>query len=344
MLEFNQLKSLAIATSKAGIDKKSKYSYNNESLSYEALNETLRTELNELAGDFNSYRKNQLVLFELIQETMDDILPRKVIDRYMDFAEVRTFAQGDRPIFKRKTGRKRAKQFVTKVGLSGVYEVFKLGEEMFELPTAAIGGAAQIGLEEFLDGRVDWSELVNLVMEGMDELIQKEVAETLIASVNQLPTANQVVFAGFNEGMMDRLLSVASAYGTPSIYCTLEFATKIMPDTAWRSDRMKDERWNNGFIGNYKGHNIVIIPQSFTDETNAEKVIDPGYAWIIPSDGNDKPIKIGMEGQTIVEEWKNRDNSREVQVYKKIGVASIMTNNLCVYIDTELQNNLATIA
>lgn len=336
MLEFKQLVNLAVATTRASQDKKSKYNYSNENLSYDALNETLRAELKELAGDWNSYRRNKLTLFELIEQTMDEILPKKVMERYMDFAEVRTFAQGDRPIFKRKIGHTRAKQFVTKVGLSGVYETFKLGEESFELPTSAIGGAAQFGLEEYLDGRVDWGELVNLVYEGMDELIQKEVAETLMASINQLPTANQATAPGFNEAMFDRLLAVASAYGEPTIYCTLEFAVKLVPDESWRSSSMMDERWRNGFLATYKGHRVVIIPQSYTDETNAQKVIDPGFVWIIPTGGNDKPVKIGMEGQTIVREWENRDNSHEIQVYKKIGVACVMTNNLCSYIDTEL--------
>lgn len=337
MLEFKQLLNLAIATSEASYDRKNKYSYGGQSVTYEALNETLRKELSELAGDWHSYRKNKDILFELIEQTLDTILPKKVLERYMDFAEVKTYAQGDRPIFKRRIGRERAKQFVTKVGLSGVYEVFKLGEESFELPTSAIGVAAQIGLEEFLDGRVDWSEYMSVINEGMDEFIQKEVAESLMASVNQLPTANQAVFAGFNEAAMDKLLSVVSAYGEPTIYATLDFAVKMVPDEGWISNNMKDERYNNGFLARYKGHRVVIIPNSYTDETNSEKVIDPGYVWIMPNTGNDKPVKIGLEGQTIAREWENRDNSKEIQIYKKVGVAVVMTNNIAVYVDTELQ-------
>lgn len=335
-LEFTELVKLGKAVAKADPKTSLTFSFNNETLSYEAMQETLRQEMNELAGDYKSYRRNQLQLFELIEEIMDEVLPKKVLDRYMDFAEVKTFAQGDRPIFKRRTGHKRAKQFITKVGLSGRYEVFKLGEESFEVKTSAIGGAAQIGLEEFLDGRVDFAELTQIVMEGMDELVQREVAGALIASVNQLPAANKVVGNGFEEAQMDRLLAIASAYGDPTIYCTLEFAVKMVPEEGWRSDRMKDERWNNGFLANYKGKRVVILPQSFEDETNAQKVIDPRYVWIIPSGVNDKPVKIAMEGETIVKEWENRDNSREVQVYKKIGVNAIMNNGICCYQDSTL--------
>jgi hypothetical protein len=130
-----------------------------------------------------------------------------------------------------------------------VYEVFKLGknEEAFEVRTSAIGGAAQIGFEEFLDGRVDFSELVRIVMDGMDELIYKEVAYALKASINQLPPANRVAANGFDEAEFDRLIAVASAYGTPTIYCTYEFAVRMIPQEAWRyTEAMKDELWRTG--------------------------------------------------------------------------------------------------
>mgnify|MGYP003294005971 CR=1 FL=1 len=86
----------------------------------------------------------------------------------------------------------------------------------------------------------------------------------------------------------------------------------------------------------YKGNRIIVLPQSFTDETNATKVIDPSYAWIIPSGGNDKPVKVAFEGQTIVDEFTNYDRSREIQVYKKLGVVAMMTSNICVYEDSSL--------
>lgn len=343
MLDRNNLLTLMKVTALAKPSSTAAYSYEGKNYSSDALNETLRKELNELAGTYSLYRENKNTLFSLIEETIDDILPKRVLEQYGDFAEVKTFAQGDKPIFKRKLGKMRAKQFITKVGLAGIYEVFKLGSESFEVQTNAIGGAAQIGLEEFLDNRVDFSELIEIVMNGMDEIIYREIAKSLLAATSQLPAANKVVAAGFDEAGMDRLIAVASAYGNPTIYCTYEFAVKILPETGWISDNMRDTRWAQGHLGNYKGHKVVILPQSFEDETNAKKVIDPGYAWIIPDGGEGKPVKIAIEGQTIVDEFKNYDRSREVQVYKKVGVVTMMTNNLCSYVDTQLQGNMDTL-
>ena len=317
------------------------YSYQGESFSYNALNDTLRNELNDLVGTEDLYEENKRILFSLIEQTMDDVVPNRLINAYGSFAEIKTFAQGDKPVFKRRTGTTRAKQFITRVGLAGVYEVFKLGSESFEVGTSAIGGAAQIGFEEFLDGKVNFAELTQIIMDGMEELIYREIAQALMASINQLPAANRVAVAGFDEASLDYLVNTASAYGTPTIYCTREFAVKIVPEDGWISDNMRDERWSNGYLANYKGVRVVILPQTLEDESNTRKVIDPGYCWVIPAGANTRPVKVAFEGTTHVRERNDKDDwSRDIQVYRKVGVGVMMTNNIFSYVDTELKGSL----
>lgn len=346
MLDRTNLVALMKQAAKANASTPVTYSFNGQNLGYEAINETLRRELNELAGTYALYRENKNMIFSMIEETLDEVLPKKVVEQYNQFAEVRTFAQGDKPVFRRKlTSNNRAKQFVTRVGLAGIYEVFKLGknEEAFEVRTSAIGGAAQIGFEEFLDGRVDFAEVTRIVMEGMDELIYKEVGAALKASIGQLPAANRVAANGFDEAAFDHLLTIASAYGTPVIYCTNEFAVNMIPQEAWRyTEAMKDELWRTGRLANYKNYKVVILEQGFEDETNSRKVMDPGYAWIIPTGADSKPVKIAFEGATIVDEYTNADRSREIQVYKKVGVVAMLANNICAYVDTELMGDMDT--
>ena len=343
MLEMNQLKALAKAAAEANRSAATCYSVNGENLSVSAINDTLRDQFNEIAGTYNLYRENKTKVYSLVETLLDDILPTKVLQRYADFAETQTFAQGTKPVFIRKTGKMRAKQFITKVGLAGRYEVFALGEKSFEVATSAIGGAAAIGFEEFLDGRVDWAELVNIVLEGMDELILREIAKALMSSIEQLPAANRVSAAGFDEAGMDRLVSVVSAYGTPVIYATREFAVKMVPKEGWVSDAIRDQMWNNGFLATYKGVRVVILPQSFEDETNATKVINPGYAWVMPTGSSEKPVKIAFEGSAHMREVENDDWSREMQVYQKVGVGVMFTNNMASYVDTDLSTKMNTI-
>ena len=341
-MEFNDILKLAKTVAKADPSKPVAYSFGEKSFGYSEMNETLRAEFAALAPDYRTYKINQNTIFALIEQTIDDVLPNRVMEQYGQFAEIKTFAQGDKPIFTQKitqASRNRAKQFIGKVGLAGLYEVFKLDGRSYEVTTNAIGGAAQIGFEEFLDGRVDFAEVLNIVMAGLDECIYMEIEKQLIGAAQNVQTANVNNIStqtGFNEKEMDRLLSISDSYGgRATIYCTFEFAATMIPsDNRWSND-MKNAMWNNGYLGAYKGHQVIVLPQSFEDETNSKKVIDPSYAWIIPT-GAEKPVKIAFEGGTIVDEYTNYDRSKEVQIYKKVGVRAIFSNDICVYKNTSL--------
>ena len=161
-LSKKDLVQLAKITASANPSSQYSYSFGEEKFSYADLNETLRNELREIAGTYSLYRENKNLVFSLLEEAIDDVLPKKVLEQYGQFAEIKTFAQGDKPVFTQRittAAKRRAKQFITKVGLAGIYEVFKLDGKSYEVQTSAFGGAAQIGFEEFLDGRVDFADV-----------------------------------------------------------------------------------------------------------------------------------------------------------------------------------------
>ena len=332
-LEFNDILKLAKTVAKANPSAPTAYSFGDKNFSYNEMQETLRNEFREIAGTYSLYRENKNTVFSLIEQTIDDVLPQRVLEQYSQFAEIKTFAQGDKPIFTQKittASKRRAKQFIGKVGLAGLYEVFKLDGQSYEVTTNAIGGAAQIGFEEWLDGRVDFADVLDIVMEGLDECIYVEIEKQLIGAAQNIQPSNKAYEQNFNEAEMDRLVGIADAYGKSAIYCTYEFAATMVPATGWISDDMRNQKWNNGYLANYKGHQVIVLPQSYEDETNTVKVINPAYAFIIPV-GAEKPVKIAFEGQTIVDEYTNYDRSREVQIYKKVGVRAIFSNAICVY-------------
>jgi len=337
-LEFNDILKLAKTVAKANPSAPTAYSFGDKNYGYAEMQETLRDEFKEIAGTYSLYRQNKNTVFALLEQTIDDVLPQRVMEQYSQFAEIKTFAQGDKPIFTQKitnASRRRAKQFIGKVGLAGLYEVFKLDGQSYEVTTNAIGGAAQIGFEEWLDGRVDFADVLDVVMAGLDECIYVEIEKQLIGAIGNIQAANFASDNAFVEAKMDKLISIADSYGKSAIYCTYEFAATMVPSTGWISDDMRNQKWNNGYLANYKGHQVIVLPQSYEDETNKTKVINPAYAYIIPV-GSEKPVKIAFEGQTIVDEYTNYDRSREVQIYKKVGVRAIFSNAICVYENTSL--------
>ena len=232
-LERKSLIELAKATAKASVNPSLTFSFGEETLSANALESTFRKELQELAATPALYRQNKNTIFELVEIQLTEVLPPKIVNEYGQFADVRTFPQGVQPIFYQKiteASRRRAKQFVTKVGLAGRYEVFKLDGRTLEVTPTAYGGAAQIAFEEFLDGRITMADVYDIVLEGMDEAVYKEITKAFISMVENLGTYNKVTDAStFNETQFDKLLMVADTYGKSTIYCTFEFAATMIP-------------------------------------------------------------------------------------------------------------------
>ena len=103
------------------------------------------------------------------------------------------------------------------------------------------------------------------------------------------------------------------------------------------SNDMKNTLWQRGYLGDYKGHSVIILQQSMVDATNTEKVIDPSYAYIFASVG-EKPVKVVFEGQTAVRTTSENDDwSTDLQTYKKFGVAVFTNPSICSYQNTALK-------
>lgn len=353
MADIKAIKDLIVCAYKGTNPDPTKYSMND-------VKESASAALREIAGNYNDYRRNKLDVFEIVQEAADEILPAYVEDVMGTFAEIKQVPNGQKAQFVRKRGRQRAKQFITQVGLSGVYEAFRLDSDTFEVGAHAIGGAAYIDFERYISGDEDISESMSLILEGIQEAIFGELQKALIASVNSedRPAKNVYVGAGFDADAMAQLCAIARVYGgSATIFAAPEFIIAMGPDAiglpvygskttsagqgygyatpAYAPEDISSIH-NTGFITMFRGNPIVQLPQSYTDETNSVTTINPALAYILPT-GGEKVVKVVFEGDTIVDEFKNRDRSIELEAYKKIGVAILTNHNWCVYENTDLE-------
>ena len=301
------------------------------------VDEALRGELAQMCSSINNFMRNRYDIYDIIIETADEIVPTKVIDVMGSFAEIKSVPQGQKAIFKRGlVGRNRAKKFLTQVGLSGVYESFRLDNETFELGGHAIGGAASIDFERFLDGAENMADLMDIITEGLTDAVFGEVQKCLIAAADAVgrPEANLVSSNKFEADKMFKLVTTVKAYGGNAvIFAAPEFIGKmgadaIAPNTYHDDDI--DAIHKTGYIKIFRGTPVVEIPQSYTDETNTETVIDPNYAYVLPA-GKEKVVKVVFEGNTQVRDLNNADGSMEIHTYKKMGAAILTHHNWGIY-------------
>lgn len=344
-MTINELKEIALHAAKGTVPA----CYANQNVD---VNAAFVDGLRELAGSVNQFMKNRYDIYDIIIETVDQIMPRNVMAAVSPFAEVQQVPQGQKAIFKRRVGKQRAKQFLTQVGLSGVYETFRLDTETFELAAHAVGGGATIDFERMLDGAESLAEVVEIITEGLTDAVYFEVQKALRAAINASarPAANKWSVSGFDSDKMIGLVNVVRAYGSNAvIFAPPEFIAAMGPDAivpvgtygsaypavGWYSPDDIEAIHRTGYINIFRGAPIVQIPQSFIDETNTKTWIDPQIAYILPT-GREKVVKVVLEGQTQIKDHENKDNSLEVYAWKKMGCAILTHHDWAIYQNTDI--------
>lgn len=307
----------------------------------------LREEMKALASSVNDFMRNRYDIYAIIIETADEIVPKKVESALSMFAEIQQVANGDKAVFKATVGKARAKKFITRVGLSGVYETFRLDKETFEVPTVAVGGAATIDFERFLSGAENMVDIMDVIVEGLTDAVFGEVQKALRNAVGKANTISQ---STFEAAKMVKLVNYARAYSTGAvIFAPPEFIAAMGPDAivppiagnstnyggvaGVYSPKDIEAIHDTGYISIFRGTPVVQIPQSYTDIDNVNTVVDPQIAYVLPA-GKEKVVKVALEGGTQIHDFTNRDNSMEIHAYRKFGCAILTYYNWGVYQNT----------
>ena len=88
-LEFKDMLTLTKLVANAKPSAPVAYSYGDKQFSYSDLADTVRSEFAALAPDYRTYKVNQNTIFALLEQTIDDVLPKRVLEQYSQFAEIK---------------------------------------------------------------------------------------------------------------------------------------------------------------------------------------------------------------------------------------------------------------
>lgn len=338
MATINQIKELAVTAAKGSAP---------ENYSMETVNEAFRQELQKIGGSFNLFQKNKYDIFEIIIQAVDEVVGGKLQTSLAPFAEFRQVGEGQKVAFTQPVGKQRAKRFITKAAISGVYETARLDTRSFEIPTMAIGGGMIVDYQRLLDGIETLVDATEVLTEGTIENVYGEVQKALIAATASMPP-NNVVSGSYSADNLAKLCRIAQSYGggeavilaTPEFISAMGADAVVAPTTNYHGiypiEDIQDIH-RTGLITWFRGTPVVPIPQVFADENNNKTLINPQYAYILPS-GRDRVVKVISEGQFQLKDFVNRDNSIELHAWKKFGVGIITYNDWCVYRNTSIND------
>lgn len=313
-----------------------------EVLNKETMGQLFNEEIVKLCNDGpTSFERHKYDLYDLIAEAINVNAPKEITRWLEGFAEVVTYGYNDRPQLTVNRARKylRERATVTQVSRAGVYEVFKLPKEgNVDVVMKTVGGAAQISWSDLLTGRVDWNLLTDILTMGIQDRIYDEVLAGFNAIETKLPASNKAETANFEAKALEKVMASVQPYGSPVIFCTEVFAREITEGADWASEKEKEARRNVGYLANYKNAKIVILPQTWEDETHTKKKVDDSKAYVL-ADTGDKPIKICLQGGAQVKERENSDWSKEVHTYQSLAAIILGSNSIGTYTITSLKDN-----
>ena len=165
------------------------------------------------------------------------------------------------------------------------------------------------------------------------------------------PAANQYIDSSFNAANLQKLVNTVKMYGDGAvIFAAPEFIAAMGPDAIvpaiagvaqgiYSPDDIESIH-NLGRIRIFRGCPIVEIPQGFVDDSNTSTWVNPQFAYVFPA-GREKVVKFVFEGDTQMWLRDNRDQSMEVNFYKKMGAAIHTFNNWGIYQNTGIADTSA---
>lgn len=289
----------------------------------EERQEGLRNYLRELGKDFEG---NKGKIFSVINETANEILPNKVREIMNTFADFKSVDDGQTIRYRVKNGK--IKAHIMAIG--GVAERQRVDHGWVTITSTNVQAKIYDEYDRFASGQVDWTEMMNEVINAIMESILKMVQISFEGLYKRLPAANLHTSTSLDEKEFKKIISVVKAYGQPVIIGTPLALANIPFNTKEASEADKMDIRNKGYLGMYNGCPVVELPNSFEDKDNTIPVLDDKNIYVLPS-GQEKVIKVCLEGGMHTRTTDGADWTTNFEAYQKVGVTILGVNNLGVY-------------
>ena len=302
--------------------------------------------LKEIGIDENStgreIRAKEDLAFALIEEAVDEILPKKLEDVLQEFAEVRQFARDAEVLFNiEKIGKNRAKLTISKGARGGIYRAAKLDRKYFSVDTTIQTVAVSVTLEEIILGTLSLAELYSNILEGFEEIVYKEVFNALasakpVAGYDRIGHDAPTTVKASLGAAIDKVMPYVKQYGIPTIFGSYQALANLSnPASEWHPELSDSaEKRQYGFVQLYKGAKVVELPNYLVDSKNDKWFYDPKFVFVLPS--GVKPVKVALKGDLTLIRNNTAVGSEKWEAHKLIGVGVAMANNFAVIEVTDL--------
>lgn len=292
------------------------------------LRDTINKDILKGASLFQAYRRNNLVMFEIMEEIVnitisEDVLNSPFIEA---FVEIKNRLLGDKTAFYHEGGLLSVASFAGNHWDTNRHAI-DLGEE-FTLPKEWIYIHVYDELERFLLNITSLERLTDKVYKSINKYIQDRLYVQFQNVASVVPM--DFVRSGNSEdaiGELCDLVQAAGGYNSLTIAGTkgaLRKLAGIIPDKMFANSQ-KEAKAQTGSIGDWEGNNLMIIPQTLKSGT-FELALNDSQLFIMG--GNVKPIKLEFIGDTRTDMdktgKKNNDMTIDIQIQTLMAIGMVL--------------------
>lgn len=293
------------------------------------LRDKINNDILKGATLFQAYRRNNIVLFEIIEEIVNltisnDLFECPFID---NFVEVKNRALGDKTAWYSE-----GTTYLSVASFAGNHwdtnrQALDAGEE-FTLPKEWVYIHIYDELERFLLGITNFEKFTDVIYKSFNKYI-KERCYMQFENIMSVVPAEFSMNGNSEEavGQLVDLVQAAGGYGSLTIAGTkaaLRKLAKIVPDKYFANSQ-REAKASTGTIGEWEGNNLMVIPQVIKPNT-FELALDENVLFIMGADV--KPIKLEYIGDTRTQEVRdgriNNDMTMELQVQTCFGIGLML--------------------
>jgi len=304
-----------------------------DKFSAEDANGALRKSIVEMCGGKVDYKSMQnpvtrYAVFNLITETIDQIIPRTLEGQFDQFVETRNMSWGDQAVFE-----------VSDISLFNVATIAngttniraqRLDRGSLTVPTKMRFVKIYEEFIRFASGRIDWPLMVNRIATSFALQIKSDIYAGIYSSYSTL-SATYGVTGTFSVSAFNTMVAhVQAAANTPDVVCfgTKLALAKVTPTAGFTAypGLMNQEMLgvvnSQGYLGNLQGTPLVELTNAHVPGTD-NFVIDDSFILIVPQN-SEKIVKLVFEGEAIMTDNafdQNADMSIEKGFGKQYGIA-----------------------
>ena len=304
-----------------------------EKVSRKDLEEYLRNKINNdiLKGAtlYQAYRRNNIVLFEIIEEIVNltianDLIEIPFIDQFVEF---KNRAFGDKTKWYSE-----GKTYLSVASFAGNHwdtnrEQLDAGEE-FTLKNEWCYIHIYDELERFLLGLASFEKFTDIIYKSFNKFIKERI---YVQFQNVMDVVPKEFSANGNSqeavGHLCDLVQTAGGYGSLTIAGTKGALRKLTDIIASKyfADSHREAVINKGYIEEWEGNRLMVIPQVLKPNT-LELALHDNVLFIMG--GDVKPIKFEFIGDTRTQEVRdgriNNDMTMELQVQTNFGIGMML--------------------